>query len=46
MRLSKKSKKLLRRYTLTKFKTLSKLFTLIINNFCSMLCRGVLQTPT
>ena len=26
--------------------TLAKLITLIINSFYSMLCRGVLQTPT
>ena len=33
-------------YTLAKFHTLPKLITLIINSFYSMLCRGVLQTPT
>ena len=38
--------KILRRYTLPKSETLAKLITLIINSFCSMLCRGVLQTPT
>jgi len=36
----KVSKSFLRRYTL------AKLITLIINSFYSMLCRGVLQTPT
>ena len=36
----KVSKSFLRRYTLPK------LITLIINSFYSMLCRGVLQTPT
>jgi len=33
-------------YTLAKFHTLLNLITLIINSFYSMLCRGVLQTPT
>ena len=33
-------------YTLAKFHTLPKLITLIINSFYSMLCRGVLKTPT
>ena len=33
-------------YTLAKFHTLPKLITLIINSFYSILCRGVLQTPT
>ena len=33
-------------YTSAKFHTLPKLITLIINSFYSMLCRGVLQTPT
>ena len=42
----KVSKSFLRRYTLPKFQTLAKLITLIINSFYSMLCRGVLQTPT
>ena len=42
----KVSKSFLRRYTLLKFQTLAKLITLIINSFYSMLCRGVLQTPT
>ena len=42
----KVSKSFLRRYTLLKFQTLAKLITLIINRFYSMLCRGVLQTPT
>ena len=47
----KVSKSLLRRYTLPKFqllvvlRPLAKLIALIINSFCSMLCRGVLQTP-
>ena len=36
----KVSKSFLRRYTL------AKLITLIINSLYSMLCRGVLQTPT
>ena len=36
----KVSKSFLRRYTL------AKLITLIINSFYSILCRGVLQTPT
>ena len=42
----KVSKSFLRRYTLPKIQTLEKLITLIINRFYSMLCRGVLQTPT
>ena len=42
----KVSKSFLHRYTLLKFQTLAKLITLIINSFYSMLCRGVLQTPT
>ena len=42
----KVSKSFLRRYALLKFQTLAKLITLIINSFYSMLCRGVLQTPT
>ena len=42
----KVSTSFLRRYTLPKFQTLVKFITLIINRFCGMLCRGVLQTPT
>ena len=44
--IQKVSKSFLRRYTLEKFHTLPNLITLIINSFYSMLCRGVLQTPT